>query len=473
MMRSMFSAVSGLSVHQTRMDVIANNVSNVNTIGFKSSRTLFSDVFSQTVSSASGASAATGRGGTNPAQIGLGAGVASIDRMMSPGAAQRTDHAFDLMIDGPGFFIVGDSTGNFFTRNGAIRPDADGNLLISNGMRLMGWRVEEDLPANPGQFQAQRGEVQGIQLSPNDMRADPRATTQTRFTGNLDPTIRRGPIPDDAPEGTTHGPIINPPTTIMKTFHDSLGNPHRLEVSLQLTDLGTDLEPSDRTIWTGTINIPANSQLTAEDFHLGGAAANQTFALSFDTGGNLVGVGYGATIADAVTSATTAPLTTGLNLTVNSGNITPAATFGNAQNQISMDFSYLSQHSNARANADVDNLDGMSAGYLTDLSVGGDGTVMARFSNGTMRPLWQIPVAEFTNPAGLESVGGSLFRATANSGAFNGVGTHGVMQGGVLEMSNVDLSSEFTDMIITQRGFQANSRLISTSDEMLQGLVNL
>ena len=470
MMRSMFSGVSGLRIHQTRMDVVANNISNVNTVGFKGSRTLFNDVFSQTVSNASGPSPALGRGGVNPMQIGLGGGVASIDRIMTQGAAQRTDHAFDLMLEGSGFFVVGDSTGTFFTRAGALRLDVAGNLTISNGMQVQGWRVTENTAATTEaeRWVVGRGPVQGIHLTPNDLIAPPERTGRINFSGNL--------VPGQAPDT---------PQVMNMTFHDSVGNTHSLMIHVtegtgsvwtmviqdprpQIPAPTQTWDTADRTI-TFTFNEDGRMILSRDPAPAGGTGPIGAGGGNFFTPPALVDQPYQGTSYFQMPDFIQEHFL-GAGATTQIGHPNTAAGFDNA---LLLDFGQLVQFGNARPSAQALDFNGRTSGELTDLVVGQDGTVMGVYSNGDQRPLWQIPIAEFDNPAGLESIGGSLFTATANSGTFDGIGTDGLMRGGVLEMSNVDLSAEFTDMIITQRGFQANSRIISTSDEMLQVLVNL
>jgi flagellar hook protein FlgE len=434
----MFSAVSGLRVHQTRMDVIAHNVSNVNTVGFKSSRTLFEDVFSQTIAAASGPSEATGRGGVNAMQIGLGANVSAIDRMMTPGAMQRTDYAFDLMIQGAGFFIVADASGQYFTRAGAMRLDRENNLTIPNGMTVMGWRVGDPGPddfdpiTGRWRYPVHRGAVQPIQLSQRDMFAPPRPTSLVSFNGNL----------DGSPDAD--------PVYMTMTIRDSLGNRHIFDVRMEMID-----RTNGTTEWGVEIRVGPPNQIALQGASVD-ADGVARFEIQFDEFGRLATVG--GVEADEI------------DIILDPGDIVPAAT---TVDPLRMSFGGLTQYGNVRTTARVDDTDGLPAGELSNLSVGQDGMLMALYTNGYQRALWQIPVAEFRNPPGLEAIGGNLFRPTANSGEFDGVGLDGVMQGGVLEMSNVDLGAEFTDMIITQRGFQANSRLITTSDDMLQELVNL
>lgn len=451
MMRSMFSGVSGLRVHQTRMDVIANNISNVNTVGFKSSRVMFDEVFSQTLTGASASSEVSGRGGVNPMQVGLGANVASIDRVMSTGSAQRTDRAMDLMIDGDGFFIVGDNSGTFFTRAGALDLDREGNLVISNGMKVMGWDSIPD-PNNPGQYMIQRGPVQPITVTGDKWVAPPTATQNIGFIGNLNA-------------------LADGPTTMTKTFFDSLGNRYEMDVEFEFNSEATppnwEVRMGPNAYPNGDRNNPVTNIIdtpaAGANGTLNAATGVLTMTLTFDENG------LPATINGANINAEDFVMPT---INLDSSSLIPVANIGN-EGFINLDFSDLTQHGNTVANARSETKDGRSAGTLDGLSVSQDGILMGRYSNGQQRALGQIAVADFVNPAGLESMGGSLFMATANSGAFDGTGQEGLIRGGVLEMSNVDLSGEFTDMIMTQRGFQANSRLITTSDDMIQELVNL
>jgi len=185
----------------------------------------------------------------------------------------------------------------------------------------------------------------------------------------------------------------------------------------------------------------------------------------------MTGEGVVAPVTAAVITITpTVPLQPAARI---GATVTTGATATAVPGNISLDFAGLNQFVNETTNALANNVDGNEPGHLTGLSVGSDGKITGRYSNGLVRLLGQIPLAVFTNPAGLEEMGNNLFTSTANSGPFDGVGTDGALQGGVLEMANVDLSKEFTEMITTQRGFQANSRIITASDQMLQELVNL
>jgi len=434
MMRSLYSGVSGLRIHQTKMDVIGNNIANVNTIGFKSSRVTFSEVFSQTLQGASGASDTTG--GTNPMQIGLGAGVSSIDVDMTEGAAQRTDRTLDLKIEGDGFFIVSDATGNKFTRVGAFMVDAAGNLVSSGtGMKVMGWLPDE----TSGEIV--KGAVQKLQLlSPTNLYSEPEATTDVTLSGNIDKDENHL----DPGEGGY---------PVEVEIFDSLGYVYKVPLTLQ--NSGVDnvynvVLEADSVVSEGTGETITNDAIAAG-----------TVQIAFDP-----------TTGKVTTSPADFSLT---------GLSTGYSTFPTAG--IKVDFSEMTQFDasiSVEGNRGTSNGigSGNKAGSLNGFSIGQDGTITGNYTNGDSKVLAQLAVATFENAAGLEKVGDSLYKTTNNSGKFDGTGISvtdlgGNIKSGVLEMSNVNLASEFTEMITTQRGFQANSRIITSSDEMLQELVNL
>lgn len=439
MMRSMYSGVSGLRAHQTKMDVIGNNIANVNTIGYKSQRVTFGEVFSQTTQKASSASDETGRGGRNAMQIGLGTGVSSIDLQMNQGSAQRTDNPFDMMIEGDGFFIVGDAEGTYFTKAGALRQDDAGNLVIPNGMKVMGW------PASPDGKKIEKGAVEPLRLNdPANKTADPQTTTLTKLSGNLNTKDGENGIP-----------------TQIKMY-DSLGNLYTMPVYLVY-----DAEAGANGQWQiynekDTSTDPAtfsNGPIVLKNQDNKEFVTTATFpgqTIEFDTAGKLVTNPSSFELEQIdLTSATPK-----LNATIG------------GEDGLVVDFSGFTQFA-AKTEIDTRTDNGRSAGEMISLDVGPDGKITSYYDNGETKLLGQIAIAEFDNPAGLEKAGDNIFRATANSGDFDGVGQEGVLMSGVLEMSNVDLSKEFTEMIVGQRGFQANSRIINVSSEILQDLVNL
>ncbi len=438
MMRSLYSGVSGLKVHQTKIDVIGNNISNVNTSGFKASRVTFNEIFSQTLSGASAPNAESGRAGTNAMQVGLGVNVSSIDMNMTEGAAQRTDISTDLKIEGEGFFVVGDNSGKYFTRAGAFRLDKNGTLSDSNGYAVQGW------PANAEQDGIVKGQVEDMQIkNARNMYAEPEATNLIHFEGNL--------YTGDADE--TNESIVK---NIM--FYDSLGNSYSLDMTFKYVGnqgTGTTENKWDVTIGnTMYMNGDMKNPLTVSFTN------NNPFQITFDENGKIV--------TD----------TTGVSQVVLTGlNDTTGLPVNSVFNDITIDFTDLTQfNQTTSAQAYTDN--GCEPGSLESYSIGEDGIITGKYSNGKQKIFGQLVIATFKNPAVLEKIGINLYQTTTKSVDFDGIGQDhttggGGLNQGVLEMSNVDLSSEFTDMITTQRGFQANSKIITVSDEMLQTLVNM
>lgn len=404
MLRSMYAGVSGLRSHQTMMDVIGNNIANVNTTGFKSSRATFQEALNQTLRGAAGTGAA--RAGTNAMQIGLGSQVASIDGVFTQGSTQMTGRSGDLAIQGEGFFVVGQGNERLYTRAGGFGFDESGYLATPGGARLQGWMADATGAINTN------GAIGDLRL-PMGQTIAPVATGLIELAGNL---------PADAVDGDA----IN--TSI--TVYDSKGEAH--DIALSMTRTATDNE------WT----IEAS---------LAGTALGSTTA-TFDTEGQLL--------------ATQQPLTlTGVDY----GN-------GSTVQDVVVDVAGLVQFGGSPT-AEARGQDGAAMGFLRGFEFGSDGTITGRFSNGETELLGMVAVATFNNPAGLGRQGESLYTVSANSGepivGRPGTGDAGALAPGSLEMSNVDLAQEFTNLIIAQRGFQANSRGITASDELLQELVNL
>lgn len=453
MMRSMFSAVSGLRAHQTRMDVIGNNIANVNTVGFKGSRVTFQEVFSQTIKGAG--SPQDGRGGTNPQQIGLGIDVSSMDTFHIRGAVERTDYNTDLMINGEGFFIVADDA-NFlnhsYTRAGNFAIDEAGNLVTAEGYRVLGYMADEN-----GVVQSTLG---GLIIS-KSTTFDPQVTTEVTFEGNLDSETKRTDQFDPQPTGTVGdgnyvyvqkphpsggGAVVY---EVNPDFEDAIAR----ETTYQVYDsLGGVHQIKQAYIKTGETTYTVATFYVDKDGSMSTAAGDVN--LVFGTNGRL------------------------LDTSADSMNITIGAGFTNGAGEFSfdVDFSKLKMAAN-KSTASAQHIDGYKQGTLEDFTIAATGEIVGVFDNGQKRVLGQIAMANFKNPAGLEKTGGNLYRSTSNSGqaiiGVPGSGGFGNLNPGALEMSNVDLSKEFTYMITTQRGFQANSRIITTSDEMLQEVVNM
>ena len=399
MLRSLFSGVSGMRAHQTMLDVVGNNIANVNTVGFKASSVEFEDTLSQALQAAGAPQ--NGRGGTNPAQVGLGVQTAAINTSFTQGPAETTGVATDLMIQGDGFFVVNDGGQQVYTRDGAFSFDADGNLTTANGALVQGWSAVNGVVNTSGA-------VGGIKL-PLGASLPPAATTSATISGNL---------PADG-SGT-------PPSNDLKVY-DSKGQ--LVDVSLSYVyDAPTKTWSLNYT--DPTSGPPPTTQKAAD--------------LAFDANGNLT---------------TASPLTVTLN-----------------GQSVDLDISGITSYGGA-STVQVVTSTGNAMGSLSSYSISPDGTIQGLFSNGLRQRLGQIAIGTFNNPGGLEKVGDSEYAETVNAGPAQigtaGTGSRGQLAGGQLEGSNVDLAQEFSNLIIAQRGFEANAKVITTSDEVLQDLVNL
>ena len=547
MLRSMYSAVSGLKTHQTRMDVIGNNIANVNTVAFKSSSVTFSDILYQTTSNASGANATTGTGGVNAKQIGLGTTAAATKvSITSAGASETTGNPFDIRLtdkNSTNFFIVNNGSENVFTRSGSFYVDGSGNLCMSStGYTVMGWQVDE----TTGEIRKDTVSALRIMQEKN-LTSAPEATTQATIAGVLDE--------NDTDVKNDAGRVMN------LNFYDNLGYQYTAKFAIKST--GTD---GKYTVELTSVLDSNNQNITAKlskqdmakifgnyqaDATLGQyglskdyefknnkyvrKADNKEFEVdktdstlfkASDGSGDTVSIteifsGITTTMAkdikdpasqtkvefDAKTGqATVKGEKTSYDLVFDTstgkfasiGGDTPSTMLnmsvlssgllnnnGNFQN-ISVDFSQCLNYENggkSTIGADAGAVDGTTGkgrklGAMTGISIDTSGRIYGTYDNGNTELLGQIAVAQFSNASGLEKVGESCYRTTLNSGEFDGIGVEisadgSSMTTGELEMSNVDLSSEFTSMITTQRGFQANSRVITTSDTLLEELVNL
>ena len=545
MMRSMYSAVSGLKTHQTRMDVIGNNIANVNTVAFKSSSVTFSDILYQTTSNASGANATTGTGGVNAKQIGLGTTAAATKvSITSAGASETTGNPFDIRLtdkNSTNFFIVNNGSENVFTRSGSFYVDGSGNLCMSStGYTVMGWQVDE----TTGEIRKDTVSALRIMQEKN-LTSAPEATTQATIAGVLDE--------NDTDVKNDAGRVMN------LNFYDNLGYQYTAKFAIKST--GTDgkytveltsvldsnnqniiknltkqeisqifgdyqadatlgqyglskdyefknnkyvrkadnkeftVDTTDKTLFKANdgsqvsiteifsgitttmandIKNPASKTKVEFDTATGQATVKgekTSYDLVFDTS-----TGKFASIGGDTPSKM-------LNMSVLSSGLLNRN--GNFQN-ISVDFSQCLNYENggkSTIGADAGATDGTTGkgrklGAMTGIFIDTSGRIYGTYDNGNTELLGQIAVAQFSNASGLEKVGESCYRTTLNSGEFDGIGVEisadgSSMTTGELEMSNVDLSSEFTSMITTQRGFQANSRVITTSDTLLEELVNL
>ena len=455
MMRALYSGVAGLKTHQTRMDVIGNNIANVNTTAYKSQSMTFGDLMYQTTQAASGANETTGVGGVNARQIGLGSKTGAIKTAITTqGAAQSTNDPFDIMITGDAFFVVSNGLENFFTRDGSFYVDGAGNLaMTSNGYNVMGWQVDPNDPST-----IKQDTVSALRIMTEENLTYPaQATTEARISGILDK--------NDTNVQSADGKIMN------MEIYDNKGYKYTVKLSLhadtpeaadqgqfyvQLDDI---LDENGDSILTASDGTDLSDQVQLN----GNAVGTNAAELLFDPGdGSFVSVGGGESIELAFTGAN----------------------FPSFDN-INIDFTAVSNLNNNGSSTvtpirgdDVGNGAGRKVGEMSGVTIQKDGMIYATYDNGQSRLLGQIAVATFANASGLAKEGDNLYSATMNSGDFDGIGTDitaggGYMNTGVLEMSNVDLSSEFTEMITTQRGFQANSRIITVSDTLLEELTNL
>lgn len=546
MMRSMYSAVSGLKTHQTKMDVIGNNIANVNTVAFKSSSVVFQDVLYQMTSNASGANAATGTGGVNAKQIGLGVTTGATNlSITTSGAAETTGRAFDIRLSDQSttnFFVVNNGSENLFTRAGSFYVDGAGNLcMTSTGYTVMGWQVD------PTTGNIKKDTVSALRvMQTSNLTSAPEATTQANVSGIIDK--------NDKDVLSDNGLVKT------LTFFDNLGYSYTARFAMKST--GTDgkytveLEKilnSDGTTFydpetsnvdlsdifgakTTNATLGTYSQVQSGYYY---DSANNKFYVGSDAKGTEItwkgtafedaagnpyslkqvyGISNGMVEkikngAKATVDTTTGKLTiTGdvtdyeIDFSTKDGTFTGvgARTSNNKTNSVTLNMSKLGNNPTQFDDITIDfsglkdadnggkstavmstgSIDdgvtgkGKKLGAMIGISIDNNGLIRGTYDNGNTEILGQIAVAQFANASGLEKVGENCYRTTLNSGEFDGIGVEisadgSSMTSGELEMSNVDLSTEFTQMIITQRGFQANSRIITTSDTLLEELVNL
>lgn len=508
MMRSLFSGISGLKVHQTRMDVIGNNISNVNTVGFRAGSVNFTDVFYQTTQGASGPNAETGAAGTNAMQIGLGANVAAIAVDLSgTGATQRTDRGMDIMINGDAFLIIRSNGNTYFTKSGALDLDANGTLMCTtNGASVLGWGVDAN-----GEIRKDMADTLKLRGGTNEY-SDPEATTAVTLKGNvdkIDPQVLatgegypvavsvfdqlgnsynvKMVIQQDASNESLYNlsisDVIGPDGKTALTKWDAAANSNQGGWVVN-TALAGVIKLGEATLDVTNLTVNEDGSIDTSTLAMGGTIPQ----LKFDgDSGNFQWVGAepaaGTDPADAgilllkMTDANPSVGTTAATPPTDPNNAFPAV-------GVKIDFSNLTMYAGGgvcsvkpnRGDQNNENA-GHKYGTLSGFTIQQDGKIYGQFSNGESRLFGQIAVATFANPSGLEAVGNSMYQASMNSGDFDGIGIDisevGKFSIGALEMSDVDLATEFTTMITTQRGFQANSRVITTTDSMLEELVNL
>ena len=460
-MRSLYAGVSGLQNHQTRMDVIGNNISNVNTYGFKRGRVSFQDMISQQINGAARPTEEVG--GVNPKEVGLGMSVASIDTIFTQGNLQTTGVSTDLAIQGNGFFVLKNGDETFYSRAGVFGVDSEGTLVNpANGLRVQGWMAED---ANGRQIVRTSATPTDIVI-PVGQKDPPKATENVRYFCNLNkntPEIPENPTADQLLEGTWQTEI---------NIYDTYGNAHQVQMNFSKV-------PGNPNQWNVSVNVdPDNAEFTQTRIGFGttDGVAN-TYTLNFDNTGKLLSVADSAgntsnpegeivlqasyNVADSNADAAGNPYRHTFSLSL--------GTIGSMENTITQ----AASKSTTKANFQ----DGYKLGYLDNFKIDQSGTITGVYSNGSVRTIGQVAMASFTNQGGLEKKGDNTYAESINSGMANigesGTQGKGSMLAGTLEMSNVDLTEQLTDMIVTQRGFESNAKTIQTGDSMLETVINL
>jgi flagellar hook protein FlgE len=428
-----FSAgLSGLAAHATALNVIGNNLANINTVGYKASTVSFQDLVSQTIGGASGTS-----------QIGLGVVTGAIAPVFSQGSIENSRESTNVAIQGNGFFIVNNNDGaSAYTRAGNFSFNADGELVTPDGFKVQGYTQID--PAT-GRV-VTTGEPTDIVVPPGVLRA-PVATTQFQIASNLD---------SDAATGATFTGSVQ--------IYDSLGAPHVLTItytktgpsawSYEVTVPGAEVTPAPAggapaVVAGGTLTFNANGQIatitpTAPSTGGGSAAPGPITDITFAAPAWANGAAAGGNIVWDIVDANQIVSITGFS--------SPSATSSKSQN-------------------------GAPAGLVDSISISSDGTIMATFGAGQTVAVAQLALANFNNPKGLVKLGANKFGESLAAGLPNvgvaGQGGRGTLIGAALEQSNVDIAQEFTQMILAQRGYQANSKSITVSDEILIDTLNI
>ncbi len=563
---ALYTGLSGLDVNQTRLGVVGNNISNVNTVAFKSSRALFKPQFYVTESA--GSSPTGTSGGTNPSQQGLGATVASIEKDFTPGTLQPTGKPTDLAIDGDGFFVV-QGSGQQFTRDGSFTLNDAHDLVTTGGQYVQGFGADKNGKIIPGQ-------LQNITV-PLGTLTNAKATQNVTFQGNLNANgavatgssilnsgamflkggstwagALDGTVPMSELSGTAGGAALYNVGDVLTLEGQKGGRTldtatYTVTATSTLGDLGSFFEQAlgiDTTVpsapggpvpgvtadpsgggvmltITGNTGTENALELSGSSFTNQSGSAPLTFADGTDSLGNVsdpsgesvstsvvvydsLGTPLSVNVTAVLESKTSAGNTwrfyaqsaddTDVTLNVGNGTLsfdTQGRLVDSTGTTISidrdntgsgtplvlkMDFGSMTSLTSGQSNLTMTAQDGSPIGTLNSFSIGADGRVVGSFSNGMTQTLGQVAVATFTNNMGLNDTGGNLYEASANSGLpiISAPQTQGAgaVRSGSLEMSNVDISKEFINMIISSTGFSAASRVITTSDQLMTELLN-
>ncbi|GMB01210.1 flagellar hook-basal body complex protein [Pelosinus sp. IPA-1] len=535
MMVALGSAVSGIKSEQTALDVIANNIANVNTTGYKSQTVSFSDVLSQTISSATASTATTG--GVNAQQLGLGVQIASTDTDMTVGSTSATSNSTDVALTGEGYLIVSTGTdGEYeFSRAGNMTVDDSGNLNI-NGYDVCGWETSYTLDADGKKVFNTNSTVEPINLySGSNKLMAAEATTSADLTGSLDSTSKVvtgatlqniGSTAITTWDATTSLDVVDAqgnttPVTLnwkkcatdgstTSWYWEASGTNATISPSsgyvafdaegnmvTSVTPLTATLDTATNTAGYSNNNISVGTGLTAGSYTVTVADSTTTTGqydiTLVDADGNTTtttskdGSATFKTSSGTVSLAAPTAITTGTStFTVANGTTltfdsTPAiavkSTSANTDAvSVKLDFSKIKTTSSTNATLSAD-ADGYASGTLKSYSISSDGIITGTYSNGETQAIAQIALAVFDNPSGLTKTGDNLYTTSSSSGGYNTVvaGTNGTgtMTSYALELSNVDLSAQFSAMMIAQRAYQANTKVVSTADDMLQALLSM
>jgi flagellar hook protein FlgE len=417
--RSLRTGVSGLRSNQTRLDVVGNNISNANTVAFKRGRAAFSEVLGQKLL---GVGRTAGGSGINPSHVGLGTSVSSIDQNWSQGSLENTGIQTDLALSGDGFFVASpkegaDSSQRMLTRAGNFTFNQNGEFVTSNGLNVQGWEFNEA-------GEVQTGDLKNVQLDPNAQSAAD-FTSEAVVGGNLSADAEGGDM-----------------TSISTVVYDEQGTAHDVVIEFTKNDGRTPADPSDDA-WDYKVDATTGG---TNPFQGPGDGS-----ITFNTDGSV----------DAVAEGTALSWKQG---------------FVDGGPDVSLNMDDLTQFSGSTT-ATVQSQNGHSAGELAGYNINPEGVLELNFTNGEQKKIAQLAVGNVNNPNGLEQQGENFYTTTGASGDLQlgraGRDLRTSVVAGTLEASNVDLATEFTEMIVAQRGYQAAARVVTTSDEVLQETVQL
>lgn len=512
MLRSLFSGVSGMKNNQIKMDVIGNNIANVSTTAFKAGRVRFQDILSQTVKNAQSPTL-DGRGGINPRQVGLGMQVAGIDTITNQGAPQPTGRPLDCAIDGEGYFALNNGVKTVYSRDGAFGFDSDNNLINSDGYRVMGYLpttatmkilYNDDLSDNGGlnwndvSGSAALKKASNLSITgPLGNFSFPQFAANTKLASIKSGTALADGIDFDEADTLKLGvPAVDVPLTNIK----ALG---------MIADISSNMDIIVSALQTDIDNAGLGNDYkvgrSGNSLTVAASGTNNATSVTFDDSDSTGLLGFDdVSVIGVIGTINEQSSATGVTASLKDGSLVFESTFNiddraNSANKIVIigdnDFAGLTVADNVNAGdaiiddtsfTDTTTLKSLSIPLnhplnpgvkLNNFSIEANGTIKGVYDDGSVMALGKIATAKFINPGGLVKMGSNNYGTSANSGepqigepGSNGSGE--ILQS-TLEMSNVDMASEFTDMIITSRAFQANSRTITTSDEMLQELLNL